>query len=171
MLVCAARPGSTQRSTADLVVAGCLAAFAVTAGVRIIMSRSAVERTPGVAAVGGESAAAVNVSSPASPTSPVSSSTSASEAGPPFQVEVLDANGKRWMLWFVHNGSKNGADQIYSKRTEFPNSSGSTTKTAKHDDATLAETSQGPRTFTLVVPRVNRPTNSDSAAGGSCAAL
>jgi len=152
-----------------LVVAGCLAAFAVTAGVRIIISRSARradagERAPGVAAVGGESAAAVTVSSPASPTPPVSSATSPAEAGPPFQVEVLDANGKRWMLWFVHNGSKNGADQIYSKRTEFPNSSGSTTKTAKHDDATLAETSQGPRIFTLVGPRVNRSTNSDSAA-------
>jgi len=133
---------------------------------------ASAERAPSLSAVGAESPGTVNVSSPnlSSPnvssasSSPAPSAASSAEPGAPFQVEVLDANGKRWMLWFVHNGSKNGADQISSRRTEFPNSSGSTTKTTKHDDATLAETSQGARLFTLVVPRVNRPANSDSAA-------
>ena len=152
-----------------LVVSGCLAAFAVTAGVRIIMTRGArradaVERATVRAPVAGESAGTASLSSRASSTT-VPSATSSAEAARPFQVEVLDANGKRWMLWFVHNGSKNANDQTGSKRPEFSNSSASTEKATKHNDATPPETQEGPRIFTLVAPKVSRPANSDSAAG------
>ena len=152
---------SSQPSVARLtflVVAGCLAAFAATAGVRIFMTRQAhraeaAEGAPGGAA--GESAGDATVSSPGS--SPVAPIASPSEAGPPFQVEVLDASGKRWMLWFVRNDASKGNDQI-SRRlgTESP-----TSAAKKKDTAEEAET---PRTFTLEAPNINRPQGDSSQA-------
>src|SRR5205823_915986 len=98
-----------------LVVSGCLAAFAMTAGVRIYMSRAAHrpdaaagERAAGLAERAGAPAGAVHrPTTDAAPLSaPVSSSAvSSADTAPPFQVEVEDVNGKRWMLWFVRNGS------------------------------------------------------------------
>ncbi len=173
----APRPHPPVARLTFLVVSGCLAVFAVTAGVRIIMTRpdhpaDSAERAPSLSAVGAESPGAVNVSSPnvsspnvSSPSSsPAASAASSAEPGAPFQVEVLDANGKRWMLWFVHNGSKNGDGQFTSKRIESPTFSASTGKAGKNNDATPTETPQAPRIFTLVVPKISRPANSDSAA-------
>ena len=142
-----------------LVVAGCLAAFAATAGVRIFMNRAAhraeaAESALGPAA-GGEPAGEATVSSPGS--SPVAPTVSPAEAGPPFQVEVLDASGKRWMLWFVHNDSNKGNDQI-SKRlgTESP-----TSATKRKDTAEEPET---PHTFTLEAPNISHPQGDSSQA-------
>lgn len=150
---------SSQPSVARLtflVVAGCLAAFAATAGVRIFMTRQAHRAQAAEGAVGGaagEPAGDATVSSPGS--SPVAPS--ASEAGPPFQVEVLDASGKRWMLWFVHNDSNKGNDQIPRRLgTESP-----TTAAKRKDPAEDAET---PRTFTLEAPNLNRPQGDGSQA-------
>ena len=162
------RPHPPVARLTFLVVSGCLAAFAVTAVVRIIMTRGArrpdaVERAPGRAPVGGESAGAVRVSSSAP--SPVRSITSSAEAAPPFQVEVLDANGKRWMLWFVHNGSKNGDKRGASRPSESPTFSASTAKVTKQMPASSAEKQEEPRNFTLVAPVVSRPASSASAAG------
>jgi TonB family protein len=153
---------SSQPSVARLtflVVAGCLAAFAATAGVRIFMTRAAhraeaAESALGPAA-GGEPAGEATVSSPGA--SPVAPTVSPAEAGPPFQVEVLDAGGKRWMLWFVHNDSNKGNEQI-SKRlgTESP------TSATKRKDA--AEEPETPHTFTLEAPNISRPQGDSSQA-------
>ena len=159
-----ASPPRSQPSVARLtflVVSGCLAAFAATAGVRIFMDRKAhrtdaAESALGPAA-GGEPAGEANVSSPgASRLAPT-----VSEA-PPFQVEVLDESGKRWMLWFVHNGSKEGNDQV-SRRTE--SDSGAT----KKKDTAQPEEPGTPHTFTLEAPNLNRPAGDGSAANSSSA--
>ncbi len=147
-----------------LVVAGCLAAFVVTAGVRIFLARAArsagaVETAPAPAAV-REPARAGNTSPPAD-TSPVSPALSSAESAPPFQVEVLDANGKRWMLWFVRNGSQNGDDQIGSRRSgssDLSASVGAPKRTAQ------AQEPPAPRIFTMVAPNINPPASSDSGA-------
>ncbi|MDE3157760.1 MAG: TonB family protein [Acidobacteriota bacterium] len=152
---------SSQPSVARLtflVVAGCLAAFAATAGVRIFMTRASHRAEAAENALGsppaGEPAGEATVSSSGS--SPVVPGASAAEAGPPFQVEVLDASGKRWMLWFVHSDSQKGSDQI-SRRvgTESP------TSATKRKDAAEAET---PHTFTLEAPNINRPGGGSSQA-------
>jgi protein TonB len=159
---------SSQPSVARLtflVVAGCLAAFAATAGVRIFMTRQAHRAEAGEgASVGaaGEPAGDATVSSPGA--SPVAPTASPSEAGPPFQVEVLDATGKRWMLWFVHNDSTKGNDQIPRRlATESP------TSAAKRKDT--AEEAETPRSFTLEAPNLNRPGGDSSEAAAEAPAI
>jgi TonB family protein len=142
-----------------MVVAGCLAAFVVTAGVKMIMSRAArrvdlVEPAQGTAAAASEPAGAAHVSSPIS----------SAGAAAPFQVEVTDATGKRWMLWFARNGSKNGAEKVASNAATSPDFSASAAKARKHKDTPAAEGSQAPLTFTLAAPKVDRPSNGGSAA-------
>ena len=145
-----------------LVVSGCLAAFAATAGVRIFMARAAHRTDAAESALGpaggGEPAGEANVSSPgASRLAPT-----VSEAAPPFQVEVLDESGKRWMMWFVQNDSKKGNDQV-SRRTE--SESGAT----KRKDTAQPEEPGTPHTFTLEAPNINRPAGDGSAANSSSA--
>ena len=132
-----------------LVVSSCLAAFAVTAGVRVFMARA--DRRADVPDGGG------NVSSGES------SLVSPSEAAPPFQVEVFDESGKRWMLWFVRKDSQTGSDQI-SRRTESPGLSSPAARVAKEKDAAQAEELGTPHTYTLEAPKVNRPAANGSAA-------
>jgi TonB family protein len=145
-----------------MVVAGCLAAFVVTAGVKMIMSRPAhradvVEPSETRAPGGGEPASAANVSSAAS------SAASSAGTAAPFQVEVTDAAGKRWMLWFVRNGSRNGADRVASNSIASADFSASAAKTTKHKEAAPAEEEPQPsREFTLAAP--TRPASSGSAA-------
>jgi TonB family protein len=142
-----------------LVVSGCLAAFTVTAGVRIYMARAARRaetlEPSNAGAARGESRRTVEASSGIS--SAVSFNGSASDASrptaSPFQVEVLDANGRRWMLWFVRHGSANG-----------DGTSASTARLPKRKDTTPEEEPLPPRTFTLVVPSVNRPAQSDAGS-------
>src|SRR5215469_2102305 len=137
-----------------LVLAGCLAAFAATAGVRIFMTRTAHRADADsalAAAPGAEPAGEATVSSADAP------GVSPSEAGPPFQVEVLDASGKRWMLWFVRNDSKKADDQVFRRPvTESPASA------QKKQDA--AEVPATPHTFTLASPNINRPAGDGAQA-------
>src|SRR5215472_11553132 len=132
-----------------LVVSSCLAAFAVTAGVRVFMARAAhrADVPDGVV----------------SSTDP--SLVSPSEAAPPFQVEVLDESGKRWMLWFVRKDSQPGSDQISRRtETESPSLSPPTARVAKEKDAARAEEPGTPHSYTLEAPNINRPADNGSAA-------
>lgn len=134
-----------------LVVSSCLAAFAVTAGVRVFMARAA--HRADVPDAGGNAS------------SSESSLVSPSEGAPPFQVEVLDESGKRWMLWFVRKDSQTGSAQI-SKRseTESPGLSSTTARVAKEKDAAQAEELGTPHSYTLEAPNINRPAATGSAA-------
>lgn len=158
-----------------LVVSGCLAAFAVTAGVRIFMAREAhradaevraSDPTPGI----GESTAEVNSSSPVPtpvslpPVSVTSSSASSSVASaPPFQVDVLDADGRNWILWFVHGGAKDKSNTPPYRPVTSSNSSAPTMKTTKREEAASPEKPQEVHSFTMVSPNVSHPVNSNTA--------
>ena len=136
-----------------LVVAGCLAAFAVTVGVRVFMAREA--RRADLAA---GATSLVNVpSADASLVVP-------SEAAPPFQVEVLDESGKRWMLWFVRKDSQKANDQLPRRaETESPAFASSPARVAKEKDTPPAEDLGTPHTYTLAAPIINRPADNGSA--------
>jgi TonB family protein len=148
---------SSQPSVARLtflVVSGCLAAFAVTVGVRVFMARGARRADLAEGATSG-----ANVSS-ADPSLVVPS-----EAAPPFQVEVLDESGKRWMLWFVRKDSETANDQIPKRaETEAPASSSSLARVAKEKDTPQAADPGTPHTYTLEAPVINRPADNGSAA-------
>jgi TonB family protein len=144
---------------AFFVLSGCLAALAMTAGIRITMTRTAhraevVERIPSAAVGAGESAGAVNVSS----------LFSSAETAPTFHVEVRNTSGRRWVLWFARNGSKNRENQLASKLMESPSFSASATKAMKQNQAARPKMPPAPRTFTLVAPKVSRPASTGSAA-------
>lgn len=139
------RPHPSVARLTFLVVSGFLAAFAVTAGVRMVMVMTGaanradvVERAPGHA-----------------------TGASSAEGAPPFRLEVLDAGGKRWMLWFDHNGSKNGNDRMASKVTGSPTFT-SATESAKSKEIIPLEAPQA-RTFALVAPGAGRPASNGSA--------
>jgi len=151
----ASSPGS-QPSVARLtflVVSGCLAAFAVTVAVRVFMARAAHRADAAEGATSG-----ANISSPdPSLVSPL-------EAAPPFQVEVLDESGKRWMLWFVRKDSQKGNDQIPRRpETESPGIPAPAARVAKEKDTAEAEDLGTPHTYTLAAPNINRPAGNGSA--------
>ena len=164
---------------AFLVVSGCLAAFAVTAGVRIFMTRAAHRANAAAGASDpapeiGESSAEANVpslvptpaSSPAASvrsSSATSSATSSSVAvAPPFQVDVLDASGRRWILWFVRGGAKDQGSQISYKISEPTSSSELVMKTTKRQEEAPPEKPQAAHTFTMAAPNVSHPLESSS---------
>lgn len=161
-----------------LVVAGCLAAFAVTAGARIFMTNAAhqtetevraSDQAPGT----GASTSEVNASStvPGRDVSPARSVSSPSAvSAPPFQVDVLDANGQRWILWFVHGGAKNKDNQIPYGITGSSNSSPSTVATARRQETAQSEGRHMAHTFTMVVPNVSHPSSSDAPNNSSAEA-
>ena len=151
-----------------LVVSGCLAAFAVTAGVRIFMTREAqradaAARTPDPAPATTETTADVNVASPvttpvSSPAAPVMSPppTGSSVAGaPPFQVNVLDADGRNWILWFVHGGAKD--NPLASKSAGSSNSSAPTVTPTRRSGASAPEKPRAAHTFDFEAPNVSHP--------------
>lgn len=158
-----------------LVVSGCLAAFAVTAGVRIFMTREAQRADaairasePAPAPTIKEAAAEENGAPPiptpvSSPAVPVTSSTATGSSvtgAPPFQVDVLDASGRNWILWFVHGGAKDQDGQNSYKLSGSSNSSvpTTTTRTAKRQEAASLEKPQVTHTFTMAAPIVSHPT-------------
>src|SRR5919108_919152 len=155
-----------------LVVSGCLAAFAVTAGVRIFMTRAAHRADTAVRATDpapeiGESNAKAKVPSlvptPASVTSSsaTSSVTSSSVAvAPPFQVDVLDASGRSWILWFVRGGAKDKDSPISYKISEPTSSSEPVMKTTKRQEEAPPEKPEAPHTFTMAAPNVSHPMES-----------
>lgn len=166
-----------------LVVSGCLAAFAVTVGVRVFMTREAqradaAARGPHPAPTVGETTDAVSVLSPvatrvSSPAAQVISSSATSSpvtGAAPFQVDVLDADGRNWILWFVHGGAKDAKDkdnQTSYRVSESSNSSASTMKTIKREEVPLAEKPQAARTFTMVAPNLSHPPGTSAAENPS----
>jgi TonB family protein len=157
-----------------LVVSGCLAAFAMTAGLRIYISRAAHrpdadagERAAGLAERAAAPAGAVHrpTTNAAPLSAPVSSSAvSLADTAPPFQVEVEDVNGRRWMLWFVRNGLNKGDDQPAAKSAESPVFSESTSRATTRNEPAPQEKPHAPRTFNFDAPNLNRSPNGDSAA-------
>ena len=146
-----------------LVVGGCLAAFAVTAGVRVFMARAA-HRADAAETALGPTAGGEPTNGGQPGFSPVAPSVSPSEAAPPFQLEVLDENGKRWMLWFDRKDSS-GNNQI-SRRPETgsPGFAGSAARATKSKDIARPEAPQTTNTYTLAAPNINRPADHIAAA-------
>lgn len=90
----------SKSSRASLAASGILAVLAVALGVRMIMT-SAGRRTDaaeGIADSGAEPAKSPTIAHPSS-----------ADRTLPFQVEVLDMSGKRWLLRFTPDTSKNEA--------------------------------------------------------------
>lgn len=163
-----------------LVVSGCLAAFAVTVGARIYMTRTAQradsavhasEPAPGMGEPTAEANAPVanSVSPPVStPVSsvgaPVASSLSSRVSAQPFQVGVLDADGRSWILWFVRGGAKDkDKDNSPSYRpAELSNSSGSPATTTKRSEAAAPGKPKVTHTFDFEAPNVSHSPISNS---------
>lgn len=159
-----------------LVVSGCLVAFAVTAGLRIYMTREAQRadaavRTSNPAAAVGETTAAVNVPAPtpvSSLAAPVVSSSVTSSpvtGAPPFQIDVLDANGQSWILWFVHGGAKDAKDKVNqtpSRLSESSNPSAPTMKATKREDAVSPQKPRAAHTFDFEAPNVSHAQTGNS---------
>jgi TonB family protein len=152
-----------------LVVSGCLAAFIVTAGVRIFMARAARRADAPESALAPTAAAGGTASTASVSSADASAAISSPEAAAPFQVEVLDDNGKRWMLWFVRNGSTNGDDQIVPKPTGAGDKTSSVARTTKRKEAGQAQEPPSPRVFTMVAPHLNRPAGNGATAGNPSA--
>lgn len=161
-----------------LVVSGCLVAFAVTAGVRIYMTREAqraatAARTSVPAPAVGETTDAENIPSPvptpvsslAAPAISSSVTSSPVTSAPPFQVDVLDADGRNWILWFVHGGAKDAKDKdnpIPSRLSESSNPSASAMKATKREDAASPQKPRAAHTFDFEAPNVSHPLTSNS---------
>ncbi|HVH71339.1 MAG TPA: TonB family protein, partial [Candidatus Dormibacteraeota bacterium] len=165
-----------------LVVSGCLVAFAVTAGVRIFMSRAehhaaSVEIAPAQPTETAKPAGAVKPSLPTSSAessprppdvsvssiSPASVVASSPEAAATFQVEVQDSTGRRWTLWFLRNGSKSGNGQGASHLADSGSFPALAARATKHKELGAAEKPLARRTFTLVSPTLNRGLGNPSA--------
>lgn len=158
-----------------LVVSGCLAAFALTAGARILMTRAARRAVADVAASDPtprmvESAAEVNVSSPVpAPVSlpPASVTSSSAVSAPPFQVDVRDADGRSWILWFVRGGAKDKESQLPYRLAQPSRSSASTVTTTSHQEGASPEKLPAVHTFTMVAPNVTHPLAGNSPGNPS----
>lgn len=161
-----------------LVVCGCLAAFAMTAGAKIFMTSAAHQVDTEAHASDqppetGVSTSEVHASSSvaardASPVPSIASSSAVS--APPFQVDVLDANGQRWILWFVHGGAKNKDNQIPYGSARSSNSSSSTVTNAKGQETAQPEVRHEAHTFTMMVPNVSHPSSSEAPSNSSAEA-
>lgn len=171
-------PHPTVARLTFLVVSGCLAAFAVTAGVKIFMTRAAHRADAAVRASDpapriGESTAEANIPSPVPSSAAsvpsslsMSSATSSSVAGaPPFQVDVLDASGRSWILWFVRGGAKNKDRKISYPPSESTNSSAPAMNTPKRQQEASPQKPPVTHTFAMVVPNLGHPMGSGSSAG------
>jgi len=154
-----------------LVVSGCLAAFAVTAGVRIFMTRAAHQADAEVRTSTAEVSVPSPVPTPVSSSAvPVTSSSAASsapssfvEGAPPFQVGVLDASGRSWILWFVRGGAKEKDNHLTHRAVESSNSSGPTAKGSRRQEAPPPEKAQVAHTFTMVAPHASHLLTSSSS--------
>lgn len=161
-----------------LVVSGCLAAFAVTAAIRIYMTRAAhqadaavraSDSTPGMGVPTAEvnaSPVADSVSAPvstpvSSPAAPVASSLSSPVSAPPFQVGVLDSDGRSWILWFVRGEAKDKDNPVPSRPAGSSNSSGPTGATARRQEAASQGKPKVAHTFDFEAPNVSHPLTSN----------
>ncbi len=80
----------------------------------------------------------------------------------PFLVEVLDANNRRWLLWFDDSSSKNVPTQAAYK-SSLPFSTPSLRGPSSLKQTAASPKPSEPRKFTLVVPQASRPQANSSA--------
>src|SRR5256886_1822663 len=119
---------------------------------RLVRRNQAVDQTPSPAAGKGETTGVENGSAAGNPR--------------PFLVEVLDANNRRWLLWFVNNGPSDETTQA-SYKSPLP-SSGASVKSDSRPKQPAAPTKSATRhKFTLIVPEANRPNANSSAANSA----
>jgi TonB family protein len=130
-----------------------LAAVVVIGSVKMILPRlargvPAVDRAPSSAAADGESVSAEY--------------DSAGGSHRPFLVEVLDANNRRWLLWFDDSNSKSAPTQAaYKSSPPFSPALGRGAGRPKQ-----AAASPKPSTlhqFTLIAPKASRPRPNNAA--------
>lgn len=91
---------------------------------------------------------------------------SASRNPRPFLVEVVDTNNRRWLLWFVNNGSSSEATQAVYK-SPLPSSAPATKNDSRQNQPAVSAKSATPHKFTLIAPEVSRPKASSSAANSA----
>lgn len=139
------------------ILAGCLAAFAVTAGAKMIMTRMAHR----AGAVEHAQDSAAGADDPAAPAAEVH--VASAEAARPFHVEVLDASGKRWTLWFAHDVSGSGANEIASKPVATHNFYAPATKATRPRQTVPVEKPRAGGIFALFAPKFSRPASNSSA--------
>jgi len=98
---------------------------------------------------------------------PVGAENSSTTGNPrPFLVEVLDANNRRWLLWFVNNGSSNETTQA-AYRSPLPSSDAPVRSDSRPKQSPVPAKSAPPHKFTLIVPEVSRPSANRSAANSA----
>ena len=95
---------------------------------------------------------------------------SSSSAGSPrpFLVEVVDANNRRWLLWFVNNtgGSNNETTQA-AFRSPLPSSDAPARSESRPKQSSVPAKSTTPHKFTLIAPEVSRPSPNRSASNSA----
>jgi TonB family protein len=131
-----------------------LAAVVVIGGVKMILPRIArgvpgAERVATPAPGYGESVSA--------------ESGSAAESQQPFLVEVLDANNRRWVLWFDDSNSKSAPTQAAYKSSP-PSSTASAGGASRPKQAAAPPKSSTPHQFTLIAPKASTPPANSPAA-------
>ena len=119
---------------------------------RLVRRNHAVDQTSSPAVGKGETIGAENGSATGNPR--------------PFLVEVLDANNRRWLLWFVNNGSGNETTQA-AYRSPVPSSDSSAKSDSRPKQPAATAKSATPHKFTLIVPEANRPNANSSAANSA----
>jgi TonB family protein len=80
----------------------------------------------------------------------------------PFLVEVLDANNRRWLLWFDDSDSKNAPTQA-AYRSSSPFSTPSPRGASRPKQPAASPKPSTPHKFTLIAPKASRPQASNSA--------
>jgi TonB family protein len=144
-----ARPRLSRTQVISVTVG--LTAAVVIGGIRMILPRlargvPAVERAP--VAGGGESVTAEYGS--------------AAGGKRQFLVEVLDANNRRWLLWFDDSNSKN-APLPAAYKSSPPFSTGSPRGAGRPKQPAASPKPSTPHNFTLIAPKASRRQVNSSA--------
>ena len=84
----------------------------------------------------------------------------------PFLVEVLDANNRRWLLWFDGGSSKDSPTQA-SYKSSLPFSTPSIRGASRVKQIAASPKPSMPHQFTLVAPKASRPLANGSATNFS----
>lgn len=149
------RPNPARVRLLLVGVLGCLAVLGVAEGIRMIVPHW-TGRAGAVGRIGDAATEERNALGAVA--------SSSREALRPFQVEVWDASGKRWLLWFVRNSAANGSEGIAAKSGTSANPSAIPAKGASQSQAAPAEKSLGSRSFALGAPKSSSPERQAPAA-------
>jgi len=150
-----ASPRVSRAQTIGVTVG--LAALVVIGGIMVILPRHtdsvpAVERIPSPTAVDGNTLGTEYAS--------------AAGSQRPFLVEVLDANNRRWLLWFDGNSSKNAPTQAAYK-SQLSASTAPSRDAGRPKQPAASPKPAARHKFTLIAPKVSRPETNSSAANSS----